>query len=270
MNPDPDNYVVLTDNYGVRDVNRAKDNEVLSLLVEEPPGHPPHFIDGSVENVLLYLHELKEFLNGEQGALLCNDPHITVQPTTAESVYRIRVGDQPVESMPHQSDEVLEAVQAAIEEDDLDPIIDVYKEILNSQVRREVVNDLIDLLDVLPAGRIQIRESGWLIDQYYLVDWTASVYTVEDDRDSPDYRRSGDTVEVTDKSKEFVELNVGYTPEEMLIRKPDGSELILGEREMLFIAKVKWLLDRTQYHQDEPFWRFNENRRKEYLQGDDQ
>lgn len=264
-NPDSDNYVTLTDSFGVRDVNRAKDNEVLSLLVEEPPGTPPHFIDGSVENVLLYLHELKEFLNGEQGALLSDDPHISVQPTTGDSVYRIRVGDQPVESMPHQSGDVLRAVQAAIEDEDLDPIISVYKEIINSQVRRDVVNELIDLLDIIPPGRIQVRDSGWLVDQYYLVDWTASVYAIEDDRDSPDYRRSGNTVEVTDKSKEFVDLNVGYTPEQMMIRKPDGEELILGEREMLFIAKVKWLLKRTEYHKDEPFWRFSENRRKKYL-----
>lgn len=266
--PDPDNYVVLTDNFGVRDVNRAEDDEVLSLLVEEPPGTPPHFIDGSVENVLLYLHELKEFLDGEQGALLSNDPHISVQPTTAESVYRIQVGDQPVESMPNQSDDVLRGVKEAIENEDLDPIVSVYKEILNNQVRRDVIGELIDLLDSLPAGRLQVTGSGWLVDQYYLVDWTASVYAIEDDRDSPDYRRSGGTVEVTDKSKEFVELNVGYSPDEMMIRKPDGEELILGEREMLFLAKVKWLLNRTQYHQDEPFWRFNENRREDYLQGD--
>jgi len=48
--PNEENYIVLTDDYGVRDVNRADDNEVLSMLVEEPPGHPPHFIDGSAEN----------------------------------------------------------------------------------------------------------------------------------------------------------------------------------------------------------------------------
>lgn len=266
--PDPDNYVVLNDNFGVRDVNRAEDDEVLSMLVEEPPGHPPHFIDGSPENVLLYLHELKEFLDGEQGARLSHDPHISVKPTRGESVYRIRVGERPVESMPHQSDDVLRAVQAAIEDEDLEPIVEVYKEILDNQVRRDVVNKLIDVLDTIPTGRVQVTESGWLIDQYYLVDWTASVYVVEDDRDSPDYTRSGDTVEVTDKSKEFVELDTGHSPERMGVKMPDGEQLILGQREMLFLSKAKWLLERTKYHEDEPFWRYNENRRKDYLQGD--
>lgn len=264
--PNEENYIVLTDDYGVRDVNRADDNEVLSMLVEEPPGHPPHFIDGSAENVLLYLHELKEFLDGKHGALLSDDPHISVKPSASESVYRVTVGERPVESMPHQSDDVLYAVKDAIENDDLDPIVEIYKEIIDNQVRRDVVNDLIELLDVLPAGRLQVTADGWLIDSYYLVDWTASVYVIEDDRDSPDYRRSNDTVEVTDKSKEFVELRASHSPNRMTVKRPDGEELILGEREMMFLSKVKWLLERTKYHQDEPFWRWNENRRKDYLQ----
>jgi len=264
--PNEENYIVLTDDYGVRDVNRADDNEVLSMLVEEPPGHPPHFIDGSAENVLLYLHELKEFLDGKHGALLSDDPHISVKPSASESVYRVTVGERPVESMPHQSDDVLHAVKDAIENDDLDPIVEIYKEIIDNQVRRDVVNDLIELLDVLPAGRLQVTADGWLIDSYYLVDWTASVYVIEDDRDSPDYRRSNDTVEVTDKSKEFIELRASHSPNRMTVKRPDGEELILGEREMMFLSKVKWLLERTKYHQDEPFWRWNENRRKDYLQ----
>lgn len=265
--PNEENYIVLTDDYGVRDVNRADDNEVLSMLVEEPPGHPPHFIDGSDENVLLYLHGLKEFLNGQEGALLSEDPHISVKPSVSESVYHITVGDRAVESMPNQSDDVLRAMKDAIENRELQPIVDIYKEIINNQVRRDVITDLIEILDILPKGRLQATASGWLIDSYYLVDWTASVYVIEDDRDGPDYTRSGDTVEVTDKSKEFVELQASYSPTRMSVKRPDGETLVLGEREMMFLSKVKWLLERTKYHQDEPFWRWNENRRKEYLQG---
>jgi hypothetical protein len=260
-----DNYVVVTDTYGVRDVNRGEGNEVLSMLVEEPLGHAPHFINGSNENILLYLHEMKEFLEGEHGAVLSQDPYVSVERSPMDSVYVITVGDTSVETMPNQSDDVLEALKECVEKEKLDPITEVYREVLNNQVRRDVIKNVVEVVDTIPDGRIRITPDGVLVDGYYVVDWTASIYVIEDDKNEPDYTRSGNKVEVTDKSKEFVSLTTRKKPKEMSITTPSGKKILLGEREMMFLSKVKWLIERTEYHQDEPFWRWNENRRKEYL-----
>lgn len=253
----------------VIDVN-ANGDEVLSILIqdEESGGPlPQRQIDGDVENVLLYIHELHEFVYGEESAVLCHDPYIAVDPTDRESTYRITVDDRPVESMPSQAEDVLRGLKAALEDQDLGPLLDVYEAIIDKQVRRDVVNELLTRLPNLPRERIQVTESGWLIDRYYLVDWTASVYTKENN-DEQNYRRGSGSVESYDKSFEFLELSDTHTPERASLEL-DGKKTVVGEREMLFLSKVEWLLNRHEYHQDKPFWLWQENRRKKFLEDGD-
>lgn len=249
----------------VLDVN-ANGDEVLSILIEdETDGPMPHRqIDGSVENVLLYIHELHEFVYGDKSAVLCKEPYIAVEPTNRESTYRITVDSRTVESMPSQAKDVLRGMKAAIEDGDLDPVLDVYEEIIDKQVRRDVVNELLTRLPKFPNERIEVTESGWLIDRYYLIDWTASVYTKENN-DEQNYRRDSGTVEAFDKSFEFVELEPKHVPDRQKIRL-DGETVLVGEREMLFLAKAEWLLNRHEYHEDKPFWLWQEKRRKEFLE----
>lgn len=254
---DPENPVL--------DVNTSG-REVLAMLVHEESWSGPELVDGSSENVLLYIHELAEFLDGELGAVLSKEPHISVQRTAAPSVYRIKVEDRPVESMPGQADDVLQALQEAIEEGDVDPILDIYEDILDSQVRRELVNTLKDVLPNINEDRIEVTDRGWLIDGYYVVDWTASVYVITDDPDEDDYEIQMGGVGKTEKDHEFVELTPGTKPERKQV-KLNGEVTIVGEREMLFLSKVEWLLNRADYHPDSPFWRFNERLRKQYLRG---
>lgn len=248
----------------VQDVNTSG-REVMSMLLDpsmvnlESP-----FVPGDAENVLLYVHELREFLEGERGAVLSEDPHITVQNTNASSVYRITVDERPVESMPGQANDVLEALRAAIEEEDIDPILDIYEDIIDSQVRREVVQKLQEALPNIDEDRIEETNRGWLIDRFYVVDWTASVYVVTDDPDEDDYEIRGGGVGKTDRDHEFVELVPDSAPERQRVKFGDETVLV-GEREMMFLSKVEWLLDRTKYHPDESFWRYNEKLRKEYI-----
>lgn len=254
---DPDNPVI--------DVN-ANGDDVYALLLQRE-GRAPELVDGSTENVLLYVHEMRDFLEGEEGAVLSDrDPYLSVMPTSSQSVYRITKDDRPVESMPHQAGAVLEGVKAAVEADDLDPIVDVYHEIIDTQVRRDIVNQLLDVVPNLDADRIAVTDRGWLVDQYYIVDWTAALYVVTDDPEEDDYVRSGGSVETVEKDHEFVELEAVDAPTEHELTV-GGETVRLGEREMLFLQKARWLLDRAQYHQDAPFWKWNEKRRKEYIRG---
>lgn len=248
----------------VIDIN-ANGDEVLSILIEDDSNGPmPHRqIDGNLENVLLYIHELHEFIYGEESTVLCNDPYIAVDPTNRESTYRITVDNRPVESMPSQADDVLRGVKSALEDNDLEPLLDVYEEIIDKQVRRDVVNELLTRLPNFPRERINVTESGWLIDRYYLVDWTASVYTKENN-DEQNYRRGGGSVEAYDKSFEFVELSPTHTPDRAKVGI-DGETTIVGEREMLFLSKVEWMLDRHKYHKDKAFWLWSEKRRRKFL-----
>jgi hypothetical protein len=124
-----------------------------------------------------------------------------------------------------------------------------------------------DILPNIDSNRVEVTPRGWVIDGYYIVDWKASVYVITDNQDEDDYVRSGGEVKTVDKSHEFVELSLrGYSPERKKIKLNDET-YILGEREMLFLSKVEWLLNRAKYHSDEPFWRFNEELRKKYLRG---
>jgi len=249
----------------VLDINESA-GEVMSILLLTDGG--TELIDGSAENTLLYVHGLREVLEGEQGAKLSEDPYVSVEKTAARSVYRIAVGDRPVESMPHQADDVLEALQAAVEDSNLDPLLDIYEEIIDSQVRRGVVNDLKELLPNIDSDRIEVTDRGWLIDGFYVVDWTASVYVVTDDPNEDDYVIQTSGVGRTERDHEFVELVPSESPERKKVTMPDGESVIVGEREMMFLSKVEWLLNRTSYHPDESFWRYNEQLRKDYLRND--
>lgn len=250
---DPDNPCI--------DINAAGDN-VLSMYVRTDENPDGTLVDGTTENVLLYVHELHNFLKAERGAVLHRDPDIAVRPTATPSVYEITVGERPVKSLPSQSDDVLKAVRAAKEDGDLNPLIEVYKEIVDTQVRRDVLNKLIDVLPNIPRERVQITDEGWVVDDYYVVDWKAEMYA----KGGPDdtYTRSGDTL---DKDHEFLKLNMSYEPERKKV-KLDGETLLLGEKEMEFLGKVRFLLDRAEFHEDEPFWRYNEKKRLEYLNGE--
>lgn len=255
---DPDNPV--------QDVN-VSGREVLSMLLDPSMVDLDRpFVPGTPENVLLYVHGLREFLDGEKGAVVSEDPYVAVQKTNAQSVYRITVDERPVESMPGQADDVLEALRDAIEDNDLDPLIDIYEEIIDSQVRRDVVNALREVLPNINEDRIETNDRGWVIDGYYVVDWTASVYIITDDPESDDYTVSGRGVSTTDKDHEFVELVPDEAPERQQITL-DGETVIVGEREMMFLSKVEWLLNRTDYHPDKSFWMYTERQRKEYLRG---
>lgn len=251
---DPDNPVV--------DVNAAG-GTVLTILLQEDDSDTT-FVDGSTENVLLYLHGMRDFLEGNTGALLSHDPTIALKAASADSVYHITVEDRTVQSLPSQADDVLLALKATKEDGDLQPLVDLHREIIDTQVRRDVVNRLLDPLPNLDSDRVTITSRGWVIDGFYVLDWTASLYVQSDDGEA--FRRGGGSVQSVDKSHEFVDLSLSNNPQRKLV-KLDGEKILLGKKEMRFLSKARWLMERTKYHQDSTFWRYAEQKRKEYLTG---
>lgn len=226
----------------------------------------PDLKKATAENILLYDPEdelpfedgMRSFLSGDEALVLSeSDPEVMVAPTTNEYCYILRVKGSTVETTPNQAERVLSGIKDAAIDREFKPLVDLYDHIMSTQVRRGVVNALLDTFD--EQDRIESNNNGWLIDDFYLVDWTASMYFKHDDPDEPDVKRGGGGVRETDRSYEFVQLNLrrDVDPIEVSI---GGETFRLTEREMLFLAKVKWLLDRRHYHPDRPFWMYADKR----------
>lgn len=233
----------IIDENGEPDIKKANPADVL---LYDPEDKLP-FDDG-----------MHGFLAGDEALVLSpEDPEVMVAPTNNEYCYILRVRGNTVETTPKDSEDVLAGVRDAAIDGDLTTLVQLYDEIMSTQVRRGVINALLETFE--ESERIERNNTGWLIDDFYLVDWTASMYVKHDDPDEPDYQRGGGGVVETDRSYEFVQLSLtrDVDPIEVSI---SGDTFRLTEREMLFLAKVKWLLNRRHYHPDEPFWMYADKR----------
>lgn len=249
-------------NYTVADVSYDQDGEIEQFLLFWENGEPDT-LRATPENVLLYDPEdelpmeggLQDFFDGESAIRVATDPTIIVSQSGDEYSYLLSINGSTVETTPNQADVLLDGVYESISEDNSNPLTELHRSILQNQVRRYVVNALHRTFG--ESHRIDIVANGWLVDEFYLVDWNANLYSNENDPDEDDYiRENGEAVE-TDTSYELVRLNKSMSsPTETV--KIDGDEMTLTEREMLFLAKVMWLLDRRHYHPDEDFWTFTD------------
>lgn len=243
-----------------RSYNHETD-ELQQFTILDDRGQP-QLVKATAENILLYDPEdelpfengMHEFLSGQQALVLSEEePEIIVAPTNNEYCYILRVRGNTVETTPTMAEDILEAVKDAAIDGHVQGLVDVYDDVVSNQVRRSVVNVLKKTFE--QDGRIQITSRGWLVDDFYLINWEASMYLRHNDPDEPDKKRGGGGVRETDRSYEFVQLSLRRDIEsvEVVIH---GETYRLTEREMLFLAKVKWLLNRRDHHPDEPFWMY--------------
>jgi hypothetical protein len=250
----------------VIDISRNKETDEIEQFTIISDSGQPELVKATAENLLLYdpANELPfddgmhEFLSGNEALILSADePEVMVAPTENEYCFILRVKGSTIETTPKQAERVLRGIKDAAVDENMIPLVQLFDDIMSKQVRRGVVNALHQTFD--EADRIEQTPSGWLIDGFYLVDWTASMYAATDDPDEPDVQRSGSGVVETDRSYEFVQLNLrrDIEPVEVSI---EGEVYRLTEREMLFLAKVNWLLDRRSYHPDQPFWAYADKR----------
>lgn len=254
----------MTKAEGVEVIDRSYNQdtgELEQFTIIRPDGQPD-LVKATPENTLLYDPEgelpfdngLYEFLHGQHALVLSEDnPEVIIAPTSNDHCYILRVRGNTVETTPNQAEEVLRGVkEAATGNRDVTRLVNLYENIMANQVRRGVINALKSTFD--EEERITVVSRGWLIDDFYLVNWEASMYVKHDDPDEPDYKRGGGGVTEVDRSHEFVQLDLrrDINPIEVSIA---GESYKLTEREMLFLAKVKWLLNRRHYHPDMPFWK---------------
>jgi len=254
---DPDDVRVLK--------TKRSGDRIVSFVVQKPDGEVS-IKKGTAENILLYEHEMYKLFNTEKETTLLQDPEIKIKPSSSSSVYTLTVNGETILTSPKHSNAVMEGVKELVEYDDFDPLMDVWEEIIESQANRMLVDKLFPHIGLLDGNRNRVRQTagGWLIDDYYLVDWTAEIYLAEE---GDSYTLGGGGVVEADKSHEFLEMRGGDNIESFdrqTIRIGD-EEHIIGKKEVRFFAKVHWLLNRFDMLQDKPFWIYHERRREAYL-----
>jgi len=244
----------------VLDVSRDDDSdEITQFLILGDDGQPATKV-ASPENLLLYDPDdelpfeggMYDFLSGDSALRLSEEPKVVVGQAGDEYSYVLNIDGNAVETTPTQADELLQGVYDAIAKDDVSKLSDLHAEIIKNQVRRNIVNILAQTFE--ERHRIEIVPNGWLVDDFYLVDWNAKMYAKNDDPEEGDYVRSGTDTVQKDDSYEFVRLNHSLNQSDTVTVTIDGTEYSLTEREMLFLSKIKWLLHRRHYHPDTPFW----------------
>jgi len=243
----------------VIDVSTNRDTgEIEQFTIINEQGQP-ELMKATATNMLLYdpMDELPfdgglgSFLSGDEAILLSEEPKLIVSSTSSRNCFIIHYDGNTVETTPAMSESVLRGVKEAAVDEDIGALIDVYDEVMSTQVRRDVINALFDTFD--ETFRIEKTSSGWVVDEFFIVDWTASMYAKTDDPDSADVVRSGSGVVEADRSFEFVQLYLNREIEPVTV-SINGESFRLSEREMLFLGKVNWLLDRRHYHPDDEFW----------------
>lgn len=203
------------------------------------------------KNRLLYKHGLYSLLTGSSGrTVLQKDPLIAIEPTTNDNVYAIWHGSdsQPVLTPPSKAEKVLQGVLDAIEKNNVSNIKEVHQYVIENQVRRDVVNKLINLF---PHSVIKTNE-GWTVEGMFLVTWEASVYLVTSDLSEGSYTISGGVSKIEEK-KQFLKLTPQETPEESEITI-EGETYELTELEKMFFARVQYLLEFKERVEDDAFY----------------
>lgn len=246
--------------YTVGDVSHDPNGELEQFLLFWDDGMP-ETRRATPENVLLFDPEdklpfdggMQSFFEGENAVKISDDPEIIIDQSGDEYTYVIAVDGDIIETTPSDAEDVLDGVYKSLAEDENRKIMATYEKIKKTQVRRNVINPLKKTF--ASHDRINIAANGWLIDGFYLVDWSASIYVDSDNIDEPDYIRQSGSVVEADKTYEFVQLKreFGESIDCQTIRI-GGSSYTLTEREMIFLSKVTWLLDRETYHPDDAFW----------------
>lgn len=233
------------------DIRIIPGGELANMFLVEVNGEKKP-VKNTPKNKLLYDYGLYSFFrDGEQRVVSEENPYISVQSLPRDDEYRLWVDDEDLSVVvpPSKSERLLRGIVDAFDHDDYSKIEGVYSEILENQVRRQVVNGMSVMY---PQTEIATVAEGWIIRGLFKVTWDASVHLVGRDLDEGSYVRGGDGVRKTDESHDLLELDAESVPDPVSIRIGD-DEYTLTEREMEFIAKVEYLLDFEENIDDEAF-----------------
>lgn len=237
-----DDKPINLDKHDVSEVELVEGGELSNMFLVKI-GDETKPVKNTSKNKLLYKHGLYDFLYGgdSERKILREEPYVAVKPLDSDGEYRLWWEDSElgVTVQPRKSERLLGGIVDVLEHNDYTQIKSVYQQILNNQVRRQIINPLSILY---PQSEVIPSDDGWVIRGLFKVTWDAKVYLIGKDLDEGDYRRRGEDVVETDESIEFLTLEPNEEPERKTV-KINGNEYTLSNLEMEFLAKVEYLLD---------------------------
>lgn len=141
-------------------------------------------------------------------------------------------------------DDDFDQTDIALETEDATELFDVYERILESQVRRDIIDDLVGYF----GTSVEATEDGWIVEDTYLVTYEAENYLLNE---LDTYERSGSDVTKLDSEPEAI----GVTFDTDSLAQIDFSvaTYTLSETEQRFVATVELLLNPDQYLNVEGF-----------------
>jgi hypothetical protein len=240
---------------------RIIDKTAGNYLIQYPHGDT-ELKNRNPTNELLFEEGMYDFLRGDEATIQVLKPsssgeYIAISPTSEDNVFTIWCGDadHPVITDPEDSYEVLDALREALNEN-YSKIRAQYSKVFDEQARSNVINKLLGYFP-----EVEATEHGWKIDDAFLVTWKGEVYQSAEDIEEDSLVRNGSRV-VEAGSREAINLKTHISPEDIDdngFLNLEGVDISLSEREVKFIAKVAWLIERRKHLQDDAFWnQYNE------------
>lgn len=217
------------------------DKSDANLLVENDDGDI-ELVPLSPLNRLLFDHDLWGLLRrGDEIVQFPADgdrPTVTVQPDDNAENYTIRIGKyDPLHLGVHQKTRLVDALLEVYEDgdgNDPSPLIRLYDEVREKQVRRHVIEPLADQPPF--AGRIEQSDDGWLLNGHLLLTWEREFY-----HPNTTSRRVVGSSVAPGSTERAYQVRFGSAPSEMDRELTvDGMSYRLTNAEMEFIARAMW------------------------------
>jgi|GEM_PF-7099738 len=219
-------------------------------------------VSKNARNELLYKHGLYDLVygQGEQILVLSDEPYAAVASHEQQATFTVWVNDEPpIETPPSMEEDVLEAVREMKEsEDTIVPLTAIHATILNTQVRRHVINCLLDVAPFsafAERGSIEETDRGWLLHNQLLLTWEGEFRNRSNEERR--YEVSGSGVREVESVNEAFELSrrsgqqdvTSYDsdepstdPNDRVSIEFDNATHTFGKKEVEFVSRVVWAL----------------------------
>lgn len=215
-------------------------------------------------NELLFKHNMYGLIHSDESTIytVTQEPYAAVS-ATGDSTYTVWVGDEhPVQTDPSLEERLLRAVREVQEADEgtewtldiesedarVHPLRELHQHIIDTQVRRNVVNRLLEhppFSMYRESGILEVEEGGWLFHGMLRLTWEGEL---RHRRGSEEIERiEGSSTRRVGTENDAFDLEgsgPGIEPDDELERhtvKFGDREVTFGMLEMEFVTKAIWV-----------------------------
>lgn len=221
------------------------EDNATNFLVRKPDGRIETKAKDSTLNQLLYGHDLHALIeDGTEvwtSAGLPEEPAVTVTPLEGGAKYTIKLDNSgKVLLGEHRKTDLIDALAELYNERDDQsnaPMIDLYDEMRDDEMRAEVLEPFANLFDV-----VQERDDGWLINGHLLLTFEGEFY-----HPSTESRTlgTGRGVVSTGASSEAYDVDVQKQRFHSRTVTRNGKTYRLYDKEITFLGLALWAIENT-------------------------